>query len=1041
MPFENDIWIPKSKSEVVRFVPQLDEEVREVPKNIQDQINELGQSVLEGNSALVKSNKKKTKSFMNILQKGVHPVDIVVPVYDGLHVLVHCLNSIILRTNWPFKLIIIDDCSPDTATKEWLKTWGDANPNHTVLFNKKNRGFASTVNRGIEYGDSPYICVMNSDVIVTQNWLFKMILALEADEQNQIVNPCTNNTAMININLQAGYDYNDMNRAFELLSPHDYPEIMPTGFCFMMARDLVDKIGTFDEGYTSYGEETDFWMRTITRIVNGQVSQWKAVLADDTYIFHERGSSFNVFSAEEHMGYRKAGSARFHAMWPSFKTWNETFNMTNTLKKLRTPIHDDLIKKLNPKYSICFVVYSTEQGCGGMRVIGDIVNYLNERNVEAKVAHIRRDPKLKNPQLTSLRSGAIIFEGVADFIQNFNTNVFSSGVVIAATGELMPAVAAVTVNNPNLTSLHFSQSDDVSISPTKEMSKKIAKSIKLADYTITNSKWTAKKMSESVKISGHISVGYDDLVFYPRDRSTGDERPTVLISLGNTMYPFKGNDRGIDLCHALRNLCKKNKKEIRIMACGVDAVQDAPFVVGLGILPQIRFAKLLGSEVDIYCDPTKNHSYGLPSLEAMASGVVPVCWNNKGILEYATNELDAIVLPNKTSSDVMAERIYNLLYNEPKRYAGLRLEGLKTATHFKRSKGVVDFVNLMENTLQLQVNTKKIAVITPHLRKHGGPTTLLNTANMLKQSGHDVALYTIYPDIAPDIQKQCEVPLRVDWKNIPPCDILIVNSDNEHTKLFSEMAHIKKKVMLKLSHNKRFESLETDALNIKWDAIATSTSWLKEACEKVTDGWDYKTQPATRIGWYHYGHEIFNTTADRRRFGDKDIGMTIGTLIHAHPLKGTKEALEVMGTMGQKYPGKFQMVGVGEVQEFVKSKPDWLNYVLSASRSEMAQVMRQVDIWIVASHTEGLGRMTLEAMSSGCAIVSTNTGAEFLKDGKNCLLSPIGDVNNLTKSVEKLYLDTSFKEQLVENSYETAVDAANPTQYTKNWNKLIGDLF
>ncbi len=1042
MPFDKaGNWIPKTKKESLNFVYELDEEIKEVPKPIQDQLNELGKLVLEGNSSLVKSNKNKAKSFQSILSKGAQPVDIIVPVYGGLQVLVHCITSVLLRTRWPFKLIIVDDCSPDMATKAWLKTWRDANTDHTVLFNKKNRGFAATVNRGIESGDSPYICVLNSDVIVTDNWLFKMVLALEADEKNKIVNPCTNNTALINVDLQPGYDYQDMNRAFELLSSHEYPEVMPTGFCFMMERDLVNQIGTFDEGYVSYGEETDFWMRTITRIVNGEVSNWKAVLADDTYLFHERGSSFNVFTAEEHMGYRKAGAARFHSIWPSFKQWNQTFDMTKTLQKLRMPIADAIIKKKNPKYSVCFVVYSTEQGCGGMKVIADIVNYLNEVGVEAKVVHIRRNPSLKSPPLSSLRSGPIIFEGVDDFIHNFRTRVFESGVVVAATGELMSAVAAITHNDPHLKLLHFSQSDDVSISPTKEQSKAIAEANKLSEYTITNSKWVAEKMAKSVKVDGYMSVGYDDLLFYPRDRADGDERPTVLISLGNTVYPFKGNDRGIDMCRALHKLCRENKKEIRILACGVDSVANAPFIVGLGLLTQTRFATLLGSEVDIYCDPTKNHSYGLPSLEAMASGVVPVCWNNKGINEYATNELDAIILPNKTDSSVLAERLYNLLYNEPKRYEGLRTEGLKTATHFKRMKGVRDFVHIMETTMKLRTEPKTIAIVTPHLRKYGGPTTIMTTANMLKESGHDVALYTIYTDISPDIQKQCQVPLRVDWKDIPPCDLLIVNSDNEHTKLFSEMSHIKKKVLLKLSHNKRFQALESNALNIKWDAIATSTSWLKEACEKVTDGWEYETQQATRIGWYHYSHDIFNTTADRRRFGDKDLGITIGTLIHNHPLKGSKDALDTMAALIQKYPGKLQMVGVGEVPEFGKNKPPWLNYVLNPSRSEMAQVMRQVDIWLIASYTEGLGRMTLEAMSSGCAVVSTDTGAEFLKDGENCLLVPAGNVNELTKAVERLYLDFNFKEQLIEKSYETAVNAADPTQYTANWNKLIGDLF
>jgi glycosyltransferase involved in cell wall biosynthesis len=910
-----------------------------------------------------------------------------------------------------------------------------------VIFNKKNRGFAATVNRGIEAGTGNYICVLNTDVIVTQGWMFKMIMALEADERNKIVNPCTNNTALISIPLQEGYDYNDMNRALESLSAHSYPQVMPTGFCFMMERSLIDEIGAFDEGYVSYGEETDFWMRTITRIVDGRVSNWRAVLADDTYLFHERGTSFSVMGDEEHMGFRKSGAARFHSIWPGFKAWERTFNTTETLKNLRAPIPTDNIKKVNPKYRICFVVHSTEN-CGGMRVIADIVNTMNEIGVEAKVAHIKRPDTKDVPPLPALRSAPIIFEGPADFVTNFTERVFSDGIVVAGTGELMSMVASVTLGEPGLTSVHFSQSDDLGIAPTTALKKTIGAANKLAGYTITNSKWTAKKMAKSHKVSGHVNIGYDDLMFYPKGRDQGDERPTLLISLGNKVYPFKGNDRGIELANAIQVLCKKNKKEVRILANGVDSVQGSPWIIGLGIMSQTRFAKVLGTEVDVYCDPAHNHSYGLPSLEAMASGVVPVCWNNKGIAEYATNDVDSIFVNNKTTPAVLADRIYNLLFNEPKRLATLKQQGQKTAQKLLRQFGVHNFINLLEDTLGLKTEPKDIAIITPHLRKHGGPTTIMNTANALKKAGHNVALYTIYTDVDPAIQNLCEVPLRVDWKNIPPCDVLITNSDNEHNKEFIEMSHIKKKVMLKLSHNPRFQSLEADSLNLKWDAIATSTQWLKEACEKVTDGWEYNTHKnAQRVGWYHYGHEQFHTAANRRHYGTKETGITIGTLIHAHPLKGSQEALLVMEALLKEYPNKINMVGVGEVPNFAKTKPPWMNYVCGANRAEMAQVMSQVDIWLVASHSEGLGRMTLEAMSAGCAIVSTNTGAEFLKNGENCLLADVGDVPALTSAVKKLYNDSNLTEKLVRNSHTTAANVADPKHYIDTWNKIIGDLF
>jgi GT2 family glycosyltransferase len=382
-------WIGKTQEELDGFEDTLNQDAYEIPQELQEQFNALGMQVLEGNSALVKSNKNTKASFLNLLAKGVKPADIIIPVYGGLHVLIDCLNSIQARTLWPHKIILVDDCSPDEDTKNFLTTWAEANPEHTVLFNKKNRGFAATVNRGIEHGDGAYLCILNSDVVVTPGWLYKQIMALEASPLNKIVNPCTNNTAEIAIPMQEGYDYNDMNRAFERLSSHAYPEIMPTGFCFTMERSLINEIGSFDEGYGSYGEETDLWMRCVSRISNGQVSNWRAVLADDTYIFHERGTSFGVLGTEEHMAFRKAGSARFHSIWPGFKALFRTYNFKKSLAALRSPIGTELIKKQKPRYKICFVVFSTEN-CGGMKVIADTVNCLNEIGVEAKVAHIKR---------------------------------------------------------------------------------------------------------------------------------------------------------------------------------------------------------------------------------------------------------------------------------------------------------------------------------------------------------------------------------------------------------------------------------------------------------------------------------------------------------------------------------------------------------------------------------------------------------------------------------------------------------------------------
>ncbi|KKK73427.1 hypothetical protein LCGC14_2893910, partial [marine sediment metagenome] len=46
---------------------------------------------------------------MSVLNEGVLPVDIIVPVYGGLQVVVSCLQSVQARTQWPYRLIVVDD--------------------------------------------------------------------------------------------------------------------------------------------------------------------------------------------------------------------------------------------------------------------------------------------------------------------------------------------------------------------------------------------------------------------------------------------------------------------------------------------------------------------------------------------------------------------------------------------------------------------------------------------------------------------------------------------------------------------------------------------------------------------------------------------------------------------------------------------------------------------------------------------------------------------------------------------------------------------
>jgi len=518
-------------------------------------------------------------------------------------------------------------------------------------------------------------------------------------------------------------------------------------------------------------------------------------------------------------------------------------------------------------------------------------------------------------------------------------------------------------------------------------------------------------------------------LFFPRDRELGDERPTVLFSLLNS-YPAKGYARGVETARALLDICKRNKKEIRVMAYGTLTVPQCPELIGLGTIPQTQLAHLLGTEVDVFCDPSTIHSYGLPSLEAIASGVVPICWDNKGIREYANQE-NAKILDPQVPASVLANEIYNYVFGEK-----LKPNNISNSVHL-RSTGVRGFVKILNENFG-PIRDKGIAIVTPHLRKHGGPTTILTMAEQLKERGHDVKLYTVYPDINPEVIGETNIPIFVNWKEVAPCDALIVNSDNEHNDFFSKYPFAKKKIMLKLSHNARFQQLEDQSLTYDWDHIVTSTDWLVGACEKpmTEQGWTHPPKEATRVGWYHYGHERFSCPPNLRSYGTLDSSLRISFLAHHHILKGTKEAIRALDLIKRKYP-KVEVVAIGEWPDFAKNKPEWVNYIYSPNRKLMAEILQGTDIWLTASHTEGLGRMALEAMSASCAVVMTDTSAEFAQNKKNCLVVPKGNFGAMSKAIDKLLNDKDLFTNIVKNGYETASQYADPTEFIDNLEEVI----
>lgn len=1015
---------------------------KELTKDLQDKIAQHAKYLVSSNSGIIPfTNKNIYQTIKNLINSTPALVDIIVPVYNSIHITQQCLEKVIERTVWPYHIYIVDDASDAYTNKKLNEFANKYSDRVTLVVNKKNKGFSASVNKGIKAGSGEYICLLNSDVLVTNMWLTKLVLALKADERNIMASPGTNNTAIVDIPMGQGASYLAMNQIFEKFAVRNYPTIMATGFVLAFKRELTKKINILDESYISYGEDTQAWWDAINYSHNGVFQNYRAVMADDSYVFHARGGSFSSLGTDAHANLRKIASSLFNSRNPEFSSWMKTYSVKKSLGHLREKIPANIINDRKVKYKVCWVVHATDR-CGGFTYIVDIVNELIEQGIDAKIALIKRKPDVNTDYIGELRCAPVIFEDYADFLNNFNLKVFRKGVVIAATAELSPIVRTLSDTFKDLSPLLHCQSYEPEIANDANLASRIKQNFHLIPNVISNSGWITQTLEKefNIKALATINPGVDVDLFYPRDRSQGDERLTIMIPVSK--FHYRGFYRVMSLIPIIEKEAKSRNLDIRILLVGVNKVPVAPSAaIALGSLAPIRLATVLGTEVDLFVEPSINHSYGLPALEAMSSGIPVISWNNKGISEYGT-PTNSVIFDDNLSIDQAAKAIIDLLEDEGRR-KNLSQEGLKVRELHSRKKLVNKFIEVLERSFNLNYEKRRIVMIVPHLRKYGGPTTMLSIANELSNHGHEVSITTLYSDINHEVTRTTDLPIDVNSQNIPKCDVAIINSDNPLCMAVAKSPQIKKKVLLKLSQNERFKQLEEQGLQQNWDAIITSSQWLKDTCENVPNGWNYPSKKAHRVGWWHYGHDHFAKDPADRKYNDGiDTAICIATLIHHHPTKGTQDAVQILGEMHKKYGNKVQFIGIGEIapRAFQTSLPNF-TYKYALNREELAQLLQSIDIWFGASHTEGLGRMALEAMSAGCAAVISDTKPEFADPEVNCLLYPIADLHAGVRQLERVVSDANLRMNLSIQGYRTAGRFADPNNCMENIENVLREIF
>ena len=292
-------------------------------------------------------------------QTTPRPCTVIVPVYNAFDETITCLRSVLKNTNGLYRLLILDDASPQGSLTEYLPQDIVADIHVHVCRNAGNLGFVRTCNRGMRESCPDDVVLLNSDTEVTPGWLEKLRSAAYSSDRVATVTPLTNNGQICSVpeflkdnDLPPGYTLNEFAELIEQASLREYPKV-PTcvGFCVYIKRDAIDQVGYFDEERfgKGYGEENDFSARA-------QAMGFIDIVDDATFVYHKGQMSFRERTSELTAAHLEV-LARKH---PSYPRRLRKFLATAPLKKVHGRVHDAMLRRWMKKseYSVLHVLHN-----------------------------------------------------------------------------------------------------------------------------------------------------------------------------------------------------------------------------------------------------------------------------------------------------------------------------------------------------------------------------------------------------------------------------------------------------------------------------------------------------------------------------------------------------------------------------------------------------------------------------------------------------------------------------------------------------------
>jgi len=176
--------------------------------------------------------------------------------------------------------------------------------------------------------------------------------------------------------------------------------------------------------------------------------------------------------------------------------------------------------------------------------------------------------------------------------------------------------------------------------------------------------------------------------------------------------------------------------------------------------------------------------------------------------------------------------------------------------------------------------------------------------------------------------------------------------------------------------------------------------------------------------------------------------LVFGTVGRFVPVKSYPTLLRASQKVFREIPNAYLVVvGEGPLQDELLKLVRELEIVDRVKflgwRKDVPEILRGVDVYALASESEGMSNTILEAMASGRPVVTTNVGGnpELVVDGETGLLVPSLNPEALAAAIAKLLREPKLRRQLGENGRRRVEEQFSLEAMVRNYAKVYREVF